>query len=63
MEWQPYTTAPKDGTTVILHDNRVVGGWSIIAVWEDGFWWSSEGHRYGDDWTHWAAMLSCPEAA
>lgn len=58
-EWQDISTAPKDGTDVLLgnsHGSLMIGFWNGRA-WDDG------DHRSFERWpTHWMPAPPPPEA-
>ena len=71
LDWQPIETAPKDGTSIILFDGKMVsyGGWVSAADQgaepEEEFriaagWWSVDLHD--NQPTHWMPLPSIPEA-
>jgi uncharacterized protein (DUF2237 family) len=59
--WQDISTAPKDGTRILLY--RPGNGWCVVIAW-----WSESAGAYGDyagffkDATHWMPLPSPPEA-
>ena len=62
MNWQPISTAPKDGAEIIVVVDGNVGAamWCIIA---HGFLWSwDHGYGYGDTIspTHWMPLPEPP---
>jgi hypothetical protein len=61
-EWKPISSAPKDGTAILLgHDQAVFDGWwdAEISAWVDGC-----SDRYEDlmtyEPTHWTELPSPP---
>ena len=74
-EWQPIETAPKDGTSVLLHwsEDQGFNGAIVLAFWSDiqaedtaGDGWALyTGNGYGaleaEDPTHWHALPEPPE--
>jgi hypothetical protein len=69
MTWQPISTAPKDGSQVILwwQDTerggkpRAIQGEWYCAKDGDEFWWSSPSMPIGFVATHWMPIPPPPE--
>lgn len=61
--WQLIATAPMDGTTLLLADNRVGGGHIVAAAWDEeaGLWASAELISFPPGFfTHWAGPITPP---
>jgi hypothetical protein len=67
--WQPIETAPKDGSYVLLYDDRYLHSDTsyLIAQWDGDYWW---GHRTKSGkcfiWreaTHWQPLPAAPTEA
>jgi predicted lipoprotein with Yx(FWY)xxD motif len=63
-EWQPMTTAPRDGTRVLAYAAEDAADTQPqIVKWKDGMWiiaWDGETWRYGEPFTHWMPLPEPP---
>lgn len=59
-EWQPISTAPKDGTTIIIWDKD---HGCMIVEWMYGEWHCSHDGEdmYGPEPTHWMPLPAPPK--
>lgn len=60
-EWQPISTAPKDGTIILLYIPR-----AFTYPTKPGYWWKQHGYwrAYGPDAirpTHWMPLPEPPQ--
>lgn len=68
MEWQDISTAPRDGTDLLVANSRVFGGhMTVVSFYEedDGrqFWLSQEMESYQiDTFTHWMPLPTPPSS-
>lgn len=66
-DWQPIETAPKDGTVILLGDNRYAKPAYLMAEWDRDYeYWmtktSSRGHfQFWRDATHWMPLPEPPK--
>lgn len=64
--WQPIETAPKDGTSILVCDARIVD-WVQVVAWDDKGpapykWALSDGPNYHvERFTHWQPLPAPPE--
>ena len=63
-KWQPISTAPKDGTRILIANAKAVA----TAGWENSIWWSKCGGWSDDDDltaaeppTHWMPLPDVPK--
>jgi len=65
--WQPIETAPKDGTEILLADERVSGGFMTVVSFEvvegnDWVWHTNDGISYHEKaFTHWMPLPEPPK--
>jgi hypothetical protein len=60
-EWLPISTAPKDGTTILVLDELYGKPWHYECEWNSVEWY----HGFGDAWprampTHWMPLPPPP---
>lgn len=68
-EWQPISTAPKDGTWVLLTGgnefSRTPVGPCVVAFWDRDDWvyayWDGDWYSAYENATHWMAIPKGPE--
>jgi hypothetical protein len=65
MNWQPIETAPKDGTTIFLFEDGIIG-FGMWATWRKKPCWVMKDYQTGDllesEPTHWAPIIG-PKSA
>jgi hypothetical protein len=70
-DWQPISTAPKDGTQILVYFPQI-GVWQVLwsrEVFNDGFWCVSDNkfedrplRGWSDEPTHWMPLPDPPVA-
>lgn len=61
MEWQPISTAPKDGDAVLVVEGEPSGDGSMFVGWYDrysGEW--TDGDKFSKAVTHWMPLPDPP---
>lgn len=67
MTWKPISTAPRDGTTIVIaefDDPQIPSGIKVVAHWSAGEWivnWDLSKFRMGFDATHWTPLPEPPK--
>ena len=67
MDWQPFETAPQDGTYILIAGSNFDGGMAVVH-WDD-WWYLDDGKnfeialRHEDGVTHWAPLPPLPDEA
>jgi hypothetical protein len=64
MNWQPITTAPRDGQLVLAFSRlgyHAIVSWRAVVALPDGVWEAEDG-SWIDDPTHWMPLPEPPQS-